>query len=68
MTPEKVELGRQLFHDPRLSGDGTVSCASCHRPELAYTDGLSRAVGSQGNIHPRSAMSLTNVAYNTTLG
>ena len=68
MTPEKVELGRQLFHDPRLSGDGTVSCASCHRPELAYTDGRSRAVGSQGNIHPRSAMSLTNVAYNATLG
>ena len=68
MTPEKVELGRQLFHDPRLSGDGTVSCASCHRPELAYTDGRSRALGSQGNIHPRSAMSLTNVAYNATLG
>jgi len=68
MTPEKVELGRQLFHDPRLSGDGTVPCASCHRPELAYTDGRSRSVGSQGNIHPRSAMSLTNVAYNATLG
>ena len=68
MTTEKVELGRQLFHDPWLSGDGTVSCASCHRPELAYTDGRSRAMGSQGDIHPRSAMSLTNVAYNATLG
>ena len=68
MTPEKVELGRELFHDPRLSGDGTVACASCHRPDLAYTDGRSRAVGIQGNIHPRSAMSLTNVAYNATLG
>ena len=68
MTPEKVELGRQLFHDPRLSGAGTVSCASCHRPELAYTDGRSRALGSQGDIHPRSAMSLTNAAYNATLG
>ena len=68
MTVEKVELGRQLFHDPRLSGDGTLSCASCHRPELAYTDGLNRAVGSRGIIHPRSAMSLTNVAYNATLG
>jgi cytochrome c peroxidase len=68
MTPDKVELGRQLFHDPRLSGDGTVACASCHRPDLAYTDGRSRAVGIQGNIHPRSAMSLTNVAYNATLG
>ena len=68
MTPEKVELGRQLFHDTRLSGDNTVACASCHRPDLAYTDGRSRAVGIQGNIHPRSAMSLTNVAYNVTLG
>ena len=68
MTVEKVELGRQLFHDPRMSGDGTLSCASCHRPELAYTDGLNRAVGSRGIIHPRSAMSLTNVAYNATLG
>ena len=68
MTREKVELGRQLFHDPRLSGDGTVACASCHRPDLAYTDGRSRAVGIQGNIHPRSAMSLANVAYNETLG
>lgn len=68
MTVEKVELGRQLFHDPRLSGDGTLSCASCHRPEIAYTDGLDRAVGSRGIIHPRSAMSLTNVPYNATLG
>ena len=68
MTPEKVELGRLLFHDPRLSGDGTVSCASCHQPGLAYTDGRSRAMGSKRNIHPRSAMSLTNVAYNATLG
>jgi cytochrome c peroxidase len=68
MTPEKVALGRRLFHDPRLSGDGTVSCASCHQPELAYTDGRSRAVGVRGDIHPRSAMSLTNVAYNAILG
>ena len=68
MTVEKVELGRHLFHDPRLSGDGTVSCASCHQPQLAYTDGRSRAVGIHGNVHPRSAMSLTNVAYNATLG
>jgi len=68
MTLTKIELGRQLFHDPRLSGDGTVSCASCHRPELAYTDGRSRAVGIRNNIHPRSAMSLTNIAYNATLG
>jgi len=68
MTPAKIELGRRLFHDPRLSGNGTIACASCHKPELAYTDGRSQAVGIRGNIHPRSAMSLTNVAYNATLG
>jgi cytochrome c peroxidase len=68
MTPAKVELGRRLFHDERLSGNGTLSCASCHRPELAYTDGRARAVGALGDEHPRSAMSLANVAYVATLG
>jgi len=68
MTYEKIELGRQLFHDPRLSGDGSVSCATCHQPELAFTDGKPQSVGMQGSLHPRSAMSLTNVAYNATLG
>jgi cytochrome c peroxidase len=68
MTPVKIELGRRLFHDPRLSGDGKVACASCHHPERAYTDGRDRAVGIQGHLHPRSAMSLANVAYNATLG
>jgi cytochrome c peroxidase len=68
MTGNKVELGRQLFYDSRLSGDGSVSCAFCHQPSLAFTDGRSRAVGIQGNVHPRSAMSLTNVAYNATFG
>ena len=68
MTTDKIELGRRLFHDPRLSGDGTIACASCHRPEKAYTDGRGQAEGIGGNIHPRSSMSLTNVAYNATLG
>jgi len=68
MTPVKIELGRRLFHDTRLSGDGTVACVSCHDPARAYTDGLARAVGIRQNIHPRSSMSLTNVAYNATLG
>jgi len=68
MTAAKVELGRRLFHDPRLSGPGTLACSGCHRPELAYTDGRAHAVGVAGDLHPRSAMSLANVAYNTTLG
>ena len=67
MSEAKVELGRWLFYDPRLSGNQTQSCASCHRQEFAFTDGLANAVGSTGEPHRRSSMSLTNVAYNATL-
>ena len=67
MTADKVELGRRLFYDKALSGNGTYACASCHRQELAFTDGRARAVGSTGELHPRSAMSLANVAYAATL-
>jgi cytochrome c peroxidase len=67
MSAEKVELGRRLFFDPRLSGNGTQSCASCHRPELAFTDGRAHALGSTGQVHPRSAMSLANAAYSASL-
>jgi cytochrome c peroxidase len=67
MTPAKVELGRHLFYDEQLSGNGTQSCASCHQQALAFTDGLAQAVGSTGELHPRSSMSLGNVAYASTL-
>lgn len=67
MTESKVELGRRLFYDTRLSADDSLSCATCHRQELAFTDGLPRAKGVFGDLHPRSAMSLTNVAYASTL-
>jgi cytochrome c peroxidase len=67
LTAEKIELGRYLFYDRRLSGTGTQACADCHRQELAFTDGLARAVGSTGEIHPRSSMSLGNAAYGATL-
>lgn len=63
MTPEKVALGRHLFYDTRLSGNETFSCATCHRQELAFTDGLPFSEGSTGDLTPRSSMSLTNVAY-----
>ncbi len=66
MSAAKVELGRHLFYDTRLSGNASASCASCHRQELAFTDGLPRALGSTGELHPRSSMTLTNVAYNAT--
>lgn len=63
MSEAKVELGRRLFYDPVLSGNQTQSCASCHQQALAFTDGLERSIGSTGDVHPRNAMSLTNVAY-----
>ncbi len=64
MSAAKVELGRHLFHDRRLAATGDYACATCHRQELAFTDGLARAVGATGERHPRSAMSLAGVAYN----
>jgi len=67
MSAVKVELGRYLFYDTRLSGNGTQSCASCHRQDLAFTDGRARAVGSTGAVHPRGSMSLVNIAYAWTL-
>jgi cytochrome c peroxidase len=67
MSAEKVALGRRLFFDPRLSGNGTQSCSSCHQPARAFTDGRAHALGSTGASHPRSAMSLANVAYSASL-
>jgi cytochrome c peroxidase len=67
LTPPKVELGRRLFYDTRLSGNDQQSCASCHEQARAFTDGKARAVGSTGEVHPRGAMSLVNVAYASTL-
>jgi cytochrome c peroxidase len=68
MSEAKVRLGRRLFYDTRLSGNGTFSCASCHQQARAFTDGRARAVGSTGQVHARSAMSLANVAYNASYG
>jgi cytochrome c peroxidase len=67
MTAEKVKLGRYLFYDKRLSLNQTQSCSTCHRQELAFSDGKAHGVGSTGEIHPRSPMSLTNVAYTPVL-
>ena len=67
MTEARVELGRHLFYDTRLSGNGEQSCATCHIQALAFTDGRARGLGSTGERHPRSAMSLVNVAYRDAL-
>jgi len=63
MTAAKVELGRYVFYDTRLSVTGRFSCATCHRQELAFTDGHKVGVGATGERHSRGAMSLVNVAY-----
>src|SRR5215470_12297949 len=67
MNAAKVELGRYLFYDKRLSSNGKTSCANCHRQELAFTDGRAQAEGTTGELHPRSSMSLANVGYNPLL-
>jgi cytochrome c peroxidase len=67
MSATKVELGRFLFYDTKLSGNQTQSCGSCHRQELAFTDELAQAEGSTGEIHPRSSMSVANAGYAASL-
>jgi cytochrome c peroxidase len=63
MSAAKVELGRRLFRETRLSSTGSYACVSCHRPELAFTDGKPHAVGATGETVKHGAMSLANVAY-----
>lgn len=67
LSQAKVELGRRLFYDRRLSGNGTQACASCHVQARAFTDGHATSVGSTGQHTHRSAMSLANVAYASAL-
>jgi cytochrome c peroxidase len=63
MSAAKVELGRHLFYDKRLSLNQSQSCSTCHRQDRAFTDGLAVSVGSTGEKHPRASMTLANVAY-----
>ncbi|MCP4124825.1 MAG: cytochrome-c peroxidase [Bacteroidetes bacterium] len=65
-SPQQIDLGRYLFFDPVLSVDGSVSCATCHQPELGFSDGLPTSVGVKGTAVKRSAPSLWNVAYLNT--
>lgn len=60
---QRVELGRELFDDGRLSGSGSGSCAGCHRAELAYTDGQTRGVGNDGHVLERNVPQLMNIGW-----
>lgn len=62
--PAKIELGDKLFHDKRFSVDGTVSCASCHNDNQAFTDGLPVSVGHHGLTGTRNAPTVLNAAFN----
>ncbi len=68
LSAAKVELGRYLFYDVRLSRTGHTACATCHVQARAFTDGKPRAVGDTGEVHARGSMSLVNVAYASRLG
>jgi cytochrome c peroxidase len=63
MTVEKIALGKQLYFDPRLSHDNTVSCASCHDPNKGWSNGEATAVGVGGQRGGRSAPTVLNSAY-----
>lgn len=63
-TKNRVELGKKLFFDPRVSGDGNMSCATCHSPMLGWSDGLPTGVGHKNQILGRATPTIVNTAYN----
>lgn len=62
-SPQQIDLGRYLFFDPVLSGNGKIACATCHQPEKGFSDGLASSVGINDYPLKRGAPSLWNVAY-----
>jgi cytochrome c peroxidase len=63
LTPEKIELGKMLFFEPRISGSGVISCATCHNPALGYTDRIPRATGHEGQVGNRNTPTALNAAF-----
>src|ERR1700687_5665677 len=63
-TPEKIALGEKLFFEGRLSANGTVACATCHDPRLAFTDGRTVAVGIDNRLGQRNSPTVLNALYN----
>ncbi|WP_036300805.1 cytochrome-c peroxidase [Methylomarinum vadi] len=66
-TADKIALGRDFFHDGRFSSDGSISCASCHRPDRAFSDGLSVAEGIAGQRGLRNTPTIINAAFYRSL-
>lgn len=67
MTRGRVELGKMLYFDPRVSKDGTVSCATCHNPEKGWTDRLPHSIGIKGQVGSRNAPTVLNTVYGRTM-
>ena len=65
LTEEGVNLGRHLFYDPILSSDNTVSCASCHKQEYAFSDNKEFSFGVNGAIGERHASTIINSIFST---
>lgn len=63
-TPERVRLGRWLFYDKRLSKDSSISCATCHRPEHAFSEPTAVSTGIHGQKGARKAPTVINLAFN----
>src|SRR5262249_43127128 len=63
VTPAKVELGKQLFFDTRLSKTGMMSCETCHLPEKGWTDGKALSARFDGSMNTRHAPTLINAGY-----
>jgi cytochrome c peroxidase len=63
MSPAKIELGRYLFYDLRMSVNGEGSCSTCHVQKYGFTNQLPVAIGVSGQFHPRRVMPLANVAW-----
>ncbi len=63
MTPEKIELGKMLFFEPRISASGVISCATCHNPALGWSDRIPRAVGHGGQVGERNTPTVLNSGF-----
>lgn len=63
-SPARLALGKKLFFDPRLSGDGNMSCATCHNPSLGWADGMATARGVKSTVLGRASPTVINTAYN----
>jgi len=61
----RIDLGKKLYFDPRLSGDGNMSCATCHNPSLGWSDGLPTGKGVKSMVLGRASPTIINTAYNS---